>query len=96
MKIPILNIYCWADFLFCLTLTIFFGLGVFGFGLVICDRLLVTKECADADVIESVGGCDRGGNCGVKLKSGRFLRRPYPVPGEPVCLLERWKKESGE
>ena len=42
-------------------------------------------ECVSRSKVVTVGGCNRDGNCGVKLEDGSFTNAYFPVVGVSVC-----------
>lgn len=56
--------------------------------IVLITLLLVTsctkKECIGA-TIETVGGCDKYGYCGVKYTDNTYGTQYFPVIGKTVC-----------
>ncbi len=46
--------------------------------------------CIEYKIVKEVGGCDRGGYCGVLTDDGTYTDALKPVPGMRICTKRRY------
>lgn len=94
-----ITFFCWGEtrkekkeYIFAAIVGSLIGL-LIGIILAVLLELFATDTIREHTTIESIGGCNSSGECGVKLANGTITRAYFPVIGQDhsICTTLKWK-----